>query len=75
MNLNDAQTCDGHETMRENGQLNCVQLRPDLPPQVVANLDSDVALTSDLEFAVWFNQNRAQLIHDDAGPGRSVAYN
>ena len=62
-------TGNGHEPMREDGELDRVEFGPDLFPELVPDLDSDVSLPSDCETTVRLNQDRAQLVHDDARPG------
>jgi hypothetical protein len=55
--------------MREDGELDRVEFGSDLFPELVPDLDPDVSLPSDRETTVWLNQDRAQLVHDDARSG------
>jgi hypothetical protein len=62
-------TGNGHEPMREDGELDRVEFGPDLFPELVPDLDPDVSLPSDRETTVWLDQECAQLVHDDARSG------
>ena len=65
--------CDGHEPVREDRELNGVQLGADFSSQVVADVDANVALTGDLEPAVRLHQDGAQLVHHYARTDCGVA--
>lgn len=55
--------------MREDGELDRVEFGSDLFPELMPDLDPGVSLASDRETTVRLNQDRAQLVHDDARSG------
>ncbi len=61
--------------MREDGELDRVEFGSDLFPELMTDLDTDVSLASDRETTVRLNQDRAQLVHDDARSGWTLPCN
>lgn len=59
--------------MREDAELNGVEFGSDLRSQTLSDRDLDVTAISDLRGAVWFDQQRAQIVHDDDGTAQSIS--
>lgn len=64
---------DAHKTMREDAELNGVEFGSDLRSQTLSDGDLDVTAISDLRGAVWFDQQRAQIVHDDDRTAQSIS--
>jgi hypothetical protein len=60
--------------MRENGELNSIEFGPNFLPEIVPHLDPNVSELCDIESTIRLNQDRTQLVHDDAGSGRAMTF-
>jgi hypothetical protein len=59
--------------MRKNGELNGIEFCPDFLPEIVPDPDPNVTEFRNTKLTIRLNQDRAQLVHDNARSGRAMA--